>query len=51
MIYLRIYYNITFMDFRVGKEFPTATTGPQRVKGGEEKPFDCEREKKVTKKK
>jgi len=39
------------MDFRVGKEFPTATTGPQRVKGGEEKPFDCEREKKVTKKK
>jgi len=45
MVYNRVY--------RVaGNEFPTATTGPRRAGGGEEKPFRIVKEKKkITKKK
>jgi len=39
-----------FMELRASKEFPTATTGPPSIRGGEEKPFDCETEKKIIKK-
>lgn len=49
-IILNTYHIIIFMKLRADKEFPTATTGPRHVRGGEEKPFDWETKKKYEKK-